>query len=440
VKSLSGCDPFKQLPYYTDEVSNQFSGSHPDPTPLPPHIFAVANQVYQDMLTERRPQCCIISGESGAGKTESCKFIVQHLLHVTKSVENELNLKIEQVNPVLEAFGNAQTVMNNNSSWFGKFLELVFNDDGLVLGANFREYLLEKSRVVFHGKGERNFHIFYLMFAGLSPDEKASLKLSEPKEHRCLVGSGTGLEGAITPAMGERFRVIRDSLQAIGFSKDDEQSLLQAMAGVLHICDVSFSPNGEGSVIINPHKVELVSGLLQVDLQELSSCLVQEVTVTRGEQILRNRTVVQANDCRDALAKALYGRMFGWIVNGVNHHLQAEDADHTTLNTSLKIGVLDIFGFENFEKNSFEQLCINVANEQLQHHFNEHIFRWEQEECAKEGITMETISYCSNWPVVDLFLEVLHYVQLLLGFHYFDTVYVLERQHLLCFSSLDSNL
>ena len=400
---LIAINPFKLLPYYSPKVSREYFLIQSRQS-MPPHIYAVADIVFQDMKTMKHPQCCVISGESGAGKTETSKFLVQHLLANTPCLEPSLNVKIQQASPLLEAFGNAVTVMNDNSSRFGKYFEIIFNGQGSVTGAFFREYLLEKSRIVYQPRRERNFHIFYMMYAGLSAEEKAKFRLSKPSQHRCLTANGMSLEGVFDENKRAEFQEIRDCLQAIGFSKEDEISLLNALAAVLHLCDISFIPEGtnKAAKVKNPDVLETACQLLGVDPSDLGTSLIEDTHVIHGEQTVRQRNVLQAEDCRDALAKALYQRMFGWIVNSINHLLSPiQQLD----NNPMKIGILDIFGFENFERNGFEQMCINLANEQLQYYFNEHVFEYEKNECQKEGVSTAAIRYTSNRPILDLFLE-----------------------------------
>ncbi|KAI6649456.1 Unconventional myosin-XVI [Oopsacas minuta] len=400
---LIAINPFKLLPYYTPKVSKEYF-LLPSRQSMPPHIYAVADIIFQDMKNMKHPQCCVISGESGAGKTETSKFLVQHLLANTPCLEPSLNVKIQQASPLLEAFGNAVTVMNDNSSRFGKYFEIIFNGQGSVTGAFFQEYLLEKSRIVHQPRKERNFHIFYMMYAGLSAEEKARFRLSKPTQHRCLTANGMSLEGVFNEDKRAEFQEVRDCLQAIGFSKDDEISLLNALAAVLHLCDINFIPEGtnKAAKVKNTDVLANACHLLGVDSQELGTSLIEDTHVIHGEQTVRQRNVLQAEDCRDALAKALYQRLFGWIVNSINHLLSPiQQLD----NNPMKIGILDIFGFENFERNGFEQMCINLANEQLQYYFNEHVFEYEKNECQKEGVSTAAIKYTSNRPILDLFLE-----------------------------------
>ncbi|XP_071509587.1 unconventional myosin-XVI-like [Diadema antillarum] len=398
---LVAVNPFKELPIYSRKSSQQYDDLL-DRSSLTPHIFAVADRAFQSLLRERRSQCCIISGESGAGKTESCKYFVQHLLSRANSCENLLNEKIEQVNPLLECFGNARTVMNDNSSRFGKYLQLKFSLAGNVVGAHLSEYLLEKSRVVTHGDGERNFHIFYLLFDGLSAEEKEYYGLQTPMHHRYMRAGASPTQ----PEGGQeaKFQAVRDCLRLIGFSTEDEESLFSVLASILLLGDLNFTcqENSEAAVLTNPEAAEKAGELLHIPGDEIVGAILSETTYTRGESITKYRTPVQASDCRDALTKALYSRLFSWVVNNINQLLEPLEVDPESI---LEIGVLDIFGFENFVKNSFEQLCINLANEQLQQYFNEHIFQNEQEECEQEGITLSRVNFTSNQPVLDVFLE-----------------------------------
>ncbi|XP_033637376.1 unconventional myosin-XVI-like isoform X1 [Asterias rubens] len=397
---LISVNPFKSLPIYSNQVARQYSDLA-DRSSLTPHIFCIADRAYRAMLREGQSQCCIISGESGAGKTESAKYFVKHILMTAQSEESLLNDKIQQVNPLLECFGNAQTEMNDNSSRFGKYLELLFSSDGHVQGASISEYLLEKSRVIAQGERERNFHIFYLMYGGLSDEEKMEYGLSNPESHRYL-NQGHDVRKAVNTASRQKFQSVRDCFRHIGFSKDDEDSVYRTLAAVLHLGDLKFTQSDTDMArLVNQEVLERVSVLLQVSSDELGGAIMSETTYTRGEAITKVRTVEQAEECRDALAKAIYSRLFSWVVNNINQLLQPVEESES----AYEIGVLDIFGFENFNKNSFEQICINLANEQFQNFFNEHVFLKEQDDCEREGIALDKINFTNNKPCLDLFLE-----------------------------------
>ncbi|CAC5360780.1 unnamed protein product [Mytilus coruscus] len=398
---LLAVNPFKELSVYAKQVSTQYHKTG-DLTSLPPHLYSTAEEAYGLMVKDKTSQCCVISGESGAGKSETCKLLVQHLARVTGSEEANLNSKINQVNPLLEAFGNAQTMINDNSSRFAKFIELMFSQQEKLVGAKLTEFLLEKSRVVYQNEGERNFHIFYWMFSGLTPEEFNLFHLHSVNAHR-YVRSRFEMTHLQNQENKEKFWDLKKCLGFIGFSADDIENLLLTLAAVIHIGDITFFPhsNTDAATIANESKIKEVSSMLDVSPEELSSALVAEYTTTRGEQIKKDRTVQQASDCRDALAKAIYSRLFSWIVNGIN---QLVEPTYYSIE-QCNVGILDIFGFENFKVNSFEQICINLANEQMQNFTNEHLFNKEQQDCMLEGIQLVDLTYKNNQSILDTFME-----------------------------------
>ncbi|XP_033760365.1 unconventional myosin-XVI-like isoform X2 [Pecten maximus] len=397
---LIAVNPFQEMSCYSKSISAKY---HKEREKLPPHVYAVAERAHQCLMRDHNAQCCVISGESGAGKTETCKFIVQHLSRIAGSDESSLNSKINQGNAVLEAFGNARTVINTNSSRYAKYIELYFNDLGKIMGAKLSEYLLEKSRVVFQNEGECNYHIFYWMFSGLTPEESTFLKLKSITSHRYMRHKGIDPTSLVNSENHEKFLELKECLKFIGFTQDDLENILLMLSTVLHLGDITFTTGGmnDMAVIVNPAQVELVSELLKVSAEELGSSFVCDYTVTRGEQIRKERTLQQASDCRDALAKSIYSRMFSWIVNGINQMIQPM----VPREDPLLVGILDIFGFENFSRNSFEQVCINLANEQMQNYTNEHIFYKEQQDCLQEGVPLVDFDYKSNQSVLDTFFE-----------------------------------
>ncbi|XP_065679172.1 myosin-IIIb isoform X8 [Hydra vulgaris] len=411
---LIAVNPLKDIPIYGPGASLLYQNGQKDS--LPPHIFMVACSAYQSLIHKHIDQCCVISGESGSGKTVSANFLIQQLAWIGKvggakdKINHSLVKKILQINPLMEAFANAQTVINHNSSRFGKFLELHFTHSGALVGAQLSEYLLEKSRVVSQPRGERNFHMLYYVIAGLDYHNKLDkFELNTLNKHRYLNTDELSLsEYSCTSEMQDKFIQLQQSLEVLGFTAEEIQSLYCIIAGIIHIGDLEFmvddlfSYEGEKAKIVNFKTLETVASLLCVEKNDLSEAMVTYSSVTRGETIIRNNTVEQAFDCRDAMAKALYGRLVSWIVKKVNALLRAEDRTNTV---NTKIGILDIFGFENFAQNSFEQLCINIANEQLQFYFNEHIFVWEQEEYKSEGLKSFDIEFINNKPILDLFLQ-----------------------------------
>lgn len=410
---LIAINPFKDLQIYTEGATLLYKDVQKGS--LPPHIFMVACTTHQAMIHKRRDQCCVISGESGSGKTVSANYLVTQLAAIGKSNGDEgvnINLvkKILQLNPLMEAFGNAQTVINQNSSRFGKFLELHFTDGGTLVGAKLSEYLLEKSRVVSQPRNERNFHILYYLIAGLDFHKKLQdFELNTSGRHRYLNTDELSLAVcACTSEMQVKFTRIQKCFEDLGFSAEEIQSIYCVLASIIHLGDVDFivddadSFEGEKAKVLNTQKLEVVSSLLCVDSAALNESLTTHSSVTRGETITHNNDVAQALDCRDATSKALYGRLFSWIVHKINTLLRAEDTSETL---NRKIGILDIFGFENFSHNSFEQLCINIANEQMQFYYNEYVFVWELEEYAADGVKGINVEFKNNKPILDLFLQ-----------------------------------
>lgn len=402
---LIAVNPFKDLGIYGKNYSDQYK--HIKQSAHPPHIFAVADAAYQALLGRggRQPgnQCILISGESGAGKTESTKLIIKQLVELCRG-NTQLEQQILQVNPLLEAFGNARTNLNDNSSRFGKYIQLKFKQ-GHLSGAKISEYLLEKSRVVRQNPGEQSFHIFYYLFAG---EQTSQLGLGDPSTYRYLTNGGHHVNKQQDFLSRQKADLI-NSMDLVGFTDEEQANVFALIASVLHLGNVEFQVNEDDdstSVTDSNGPVRTAAKLLGIDSAEVEASLTCMVTVTKGEYVKRNYTREQAEDAREAMAKAVYGRVFGWIVNKINCLLASEDLE---LKPSLsEIGILDIFGFEDFGKeggrNSFEQACINLANEQLQFFFNQHIFHMEQEEYKKEGIDWTEINFVDNKPLLDLFL------------------------------------
>ncbi|GCB62679.1 hypothetical protein scyTo_0007268, partial [Scyliorhinus torazame] len=407
---LIALNPFQDLPIYTPEFSKLYHGVKRCSNP--PHIFATADAAYQGMVTCGKDQCIIISGESGAGKTESAHLIVQHLTYLGKANNRVLREKILQVNPLVEAFGNACTAINDNSSRFGKYLEMKFTPTGAVMGAKISEYLLEKSRVIQQPASEKNFHIFYYIYAGLYHQKKLTeYKLAENKPPRYIDNEkDTIMQDILTnSSYREQFEAIQHCFRIIGFTDEEVRSVYRVLAAILNTGNIEFAPIAskhqmDKSEIPDGEPLENTSALLSIGSEEFQEALTSHCVVTRGETIIRSNTVDEASDVRDAMSKALYGRLFSWIVNRINILLQPDKSVCNT-ETGMNVGILDIFGFENFKKNSFEQLCINIANEQIQFYFNQHIFALEQIEYQNEGIDATLVEYQDNRPILDMFLQ-----------------------------------
>uniref|UniRef100_A0A3B3B3T4 non-specific serine/threonine protein kinase n=1 Tax=Oryzias melastigma TaxID=30732 RepID=A0A3B3B3T4_ORYME len=402
---LIAVNPFRTMEMYTPQHTKMYIGAKR--TANPPHIFAVADIAYQSMVSYNTDQCVVISGESGAGKTESAHLLVQQLTVLGKANNRTLQEKILLVNSLVEAFGNACTVINDNSSRFGKYLEMKFTCGGTVVGAKISEYLLEKSRVI-HQAGERNFHIFYYIYAGLADRKKlAHYKLSDSKTpYLCNEHIKLGPDIVSNAFYKEQFDAVEQCFKVIGFTLE-LGSVYSTLAAILNSGDIEFSAvasehQTDKSNITNMPVLENAS-LLRIRSDELQEALTSHCVVARGETIVRPNTVEKAVEVRDAMGKALYGRLFSWIVNRINALLRPDS--QLEAEKGLNIGILDIFGFENFKKNSFEQLCINIANEQIQFYFNQHIFAWEQDEYLNEEVDARMIEYEDNRPLLDLFLQ-----------------------------------
>lgn len=411
---LVAVNPFKKIDgLYSDQMTNRYT-QFGDRSSQPPHLYAVADSAFQSM-SENPPgklanQVCVISGESGAGKTESAKLFMKHIINLSQrlgtggdaaaTASHGLEEQIIQLNPLLEALGNAQTLMNDNSSRFGKFTELRFNQGLTIEGALMYEYLLEKSRVVFQAPGEQNFHIFYLFFAG-NPDE-GKFMVGDPAEHRYINGNDDAIANIQTSKCKDMWTELDDCMKIVGFTDEEKDQIFHLIAGVLHVGDIEIAGEDQAYVVSGDDVLNKACTQLGLEIEGLKAALTTSVNIMRGENVVRAYKDYEAEDCRDAMAKALYGRCFSWIVKRVNMQLGPKGKQKPTDKT---IGILDIFGFECFDKNSFEQLLINLANEQLQWFFNNHIFKMELDEYAKEGIDGSTIAFEDNQPVLDMLLD-----------------------------------
>ncbi|XP_071844777.1 myosin-IIIb-like isoform X2 [Apostichopus japonicus] len=400
---LVAVNPYKDLDLYNKETSERYKGKRRRDNP--PHLFAVADSSYQSLITGntvsgKRNQCIVISGESGAGKTESTKLIIKQLTELCKG-KSQLEQQILQVNPLLEAFGNAQTVMNDNSSRFGKYIQLKFHD-AKVKGAKISEYLLEKSRVIFQNPKEENFHIFYYMFAGLTDELKEDLGLASPEKYRYL-GNGPCKIKTDPNGLLSSYNELINALDLVGFLEEEQEDMFRILAGVLTIGQVEVDTNEKEEAFVRDEDVlKRVADILGLQEHQLKNMLTFATSRASGEFFTRNYSKEQAHNVRDALAKALYGRLFSWIVNKVNQLLAPEE--DLSSSSITEIGILDIFGFENLGMNSFEQVCINLANEQLQNFFNQHIFTLEQAEYQLEGVDWTRVPFVNNQPLLELFM------------------------------------
>eukprot|EP00039_Didymoeca_costata_P028435 m.21052 g.21052 ORF g.21052 m.21052 type:complete len:934 (+) comp7017_c0_seq1:165-2966(+) len=399
-------NPFEWIPgIYTAEKMSEYR-SIGNKNALSPHVFATADIAFTTMVSSGQNQVCVISGESGAGKTEAAKLFVKQLVNVSQGAEFEgLENKLIEVNPVLEAFGNAKTLFNNNSSRFGKYTSVKFNSKGQVKGAEMTEYLLEKSRVVSQADGEQNFHVFYLFFQGMGKNPTYALNAIE--EHRYCCGNDEAIKYVNKGPSGKGFAVEYDELMAcfttVGFSEDQIKDLFQTLSGIIHLGDVEFEGDDEARVVSDAAVMSTLCDQLGIDEYTVELAMTRQVNVIRGEEVERKLKLEQAEDVRDATAKAIYTRAFSWIVKECNQQLMRKEISSLPDDTSM--GILDIFGFENFDHNSLEQLCINLTNEQLQWYFNEFIFAMELKEYEAEGINGKNITYEKNEPLLELLLH-----------------------------------
>ncbi|XP_055966328.1 unconventional myosin-VIIb isoform X1 [Sorex fumeus] len=397
---LMAVNPFQSLPLYTLEQVQLYYNRHMGE--LPPHIFAIADNCYFNMKKNKKDQCCVISGESGAGKTETTKLILQFLATVSGQ-HSWIEQQVLEANPILEAFGNAKTIRNDNSSRFGKYIDIYFNASGVIEGARIEQFLLEKSRVCRQAPDERNYHIFYSMLNGMSAEEKKLLSLGTPSEYHYLtMGNCTSCEGLND---AKEYAHVRSAMKILMFSDSENWDLSKLLAAILHLGNVKFMAavfeNLDASDVMDMPAFAIAMKLLEVQHQDLRDCLVKHSMIVRGEFVIKPLNITQAADRRDAFVKGIYGHLFLWIVKKINSAI-FKPPDKDPKNVQRAIGLLDIFGFENFQKNSFEQLCINFANEHLQQFFVHHVFTMEQEEYLSENITWNYIEYVDNRPTLEL--------------------------------------
>uniref|UniRef100_A0A803U121 Myosin VIIB n=1 Tax=Anolis carolinensis TaxID=28377 RepID=A0A803U121_ANOCA len=397
---LVAMNPYQVLPLYTTEQIRLYCNKRIGE--LPPHVFAIADNCYFNMKRNKRDQCCVISGESGAGKTESTKLILQFLAAISGQ-HSWIEQQILEANPILEAFGNAKTIRNDNSSRFGKYIDIHFNQNGVIEGARIEQFLLEKSRVCRQAPEERNYHIFYCMLMGMNLEQKKMLNLGTASEYTYLtMGECTSCEGRND---AKEYAHIRSAMKILMFADSEHWDISKLLAAILHLGNVEFEAvvydNLDCSAVLDSAHFSIATKLLEVDAGELHNSLTNHSIIIRGESVSMPLSVAQAAGVRDAFVKGIYGLLFLWIVNKINAAIyNPPSPDHK--NTHRSIGLLDIFGFENFNTNSFEQLCINFANEHLQQFFVLHIFKLEQEEYMAEHISWTHIDFTDNSSALEV--------------------------------------
>ncbi|KAG4301526.1 hypothetical protein PCK1_002011 [Pneumocystis canis] len=397
---LVAVNPYKSLPIYTDEYINTYRNSKRSDSK--PHIYAITDLAFHNMLKMRENQSILITGESGAGKTENTKKVIQYLTAVATSQLNKHHLQkleqqILQANYILEAFGNAQTVRNNNSSRFGKFIRIEFNSKGQISSANIDWYLLEKSRVIQQNTSERNYHVFYQLLAGASKELKSwKLFLENSIDDFVFLKKSSKYIDGVDDA--SNFYLLKESFTIMGFSEDEQYSILKLVASILHLGNLKVvSDRSEQAKLLNFEQAERLCHLFGISVSEFTKALLCPKVKAGREWVTNARSSQQVIYSLEALAKSLYERAFGNLVEKINN---AMDRNSTKMHF---IGVLDIAGFEIFEVNSFEQLCINYTNEKLQQFFNHHMFILEQEEYARENIDWKFIDFGHDLqPTIDL--------------------------------------
>ncbi|OVA16401.1 IQ motif [Macleaya cordata] len=397
---LIAVNPFQRLPHlYDTHMMQQYKGATFGE--LSPHLFAVADACYRAMINEHGSQSILVSGESGAGKTETTKMLMRYLAFMGGRSGTEGRTVEQQVlesNPVLEAFGNAKTVKNNNSSRFGKFVEIQFDKRWKISGAAVRTYLLERSRVCQVSDPERNYHCFYMLCAA-PPEDVKKYKLDNPRNFHYL--NQTSCYEVANVDDAREYLETRNAMDIVGISQEEQDAIFRVVAAILHLGNIDFVKGKEvDSSKLKDEKslyhLQTVAELLMCDAKALEDSLTKRVIVTPDGNITKLLDPASAALNRDALAKTVYSRLFDWIVDKINRSIGQDP------NAASLIGVLDIYGFESFKVNSFEQLCINLTNEKLQQHFNQHVFKMEQEEYTKEEINWSYVEFVDNQDVLDL--------------------------------------
>ncbi|XP_023201125.1 unconventional myosin-Ig-like [Xiphophorus maculatus] len=396
-------NPYREMDIYGKDAIDAYRGR--ELYENPPHLYAVSDAAYKAMKRRAKDTCIVISGESGAGKTEASKYIMQYIAAITNpsqraEVESVKNVLLKS-NCVLEAFGNAKTNRNDNSSRFGKYMDINFNFNGDPTGGHINNYLLEKSRVVQQQEGERNFHSFYQLLRGGCEE---TLKLLHLENDAALYTYTR--EGAATATSNNdrsSHKAVMSALEVIGFSKEEITTIYQILAAILLLGNVEFGSEGESVQILGQDTVNHISELTATDPDSVAKGLLFRTVATGGGEVIeKGHTEKDACFGRDAFAKALYERLFGWIVSRINSIIEVKNYNPVLHGKNTVIGVLDIYGFEIFDNNSFEQFCINYCNEKLQQLFIELILQQEQEEYQREGITWQHIDYFNNQIIVDL--------------------------------------
>ncbi|XP_064645972.1 unconventional myosin-Va-like isoform X4 [Lineus longissimus] len=404
---LVALNPYEQLPIYGPEIIQAYSGQ--DMGTMDPHVFAVAEEAFKNMSRFDQNQSIIVSGESGAGKTVSAKYAMRYFAAVGGSeAETNIEKKVLASNPIMEAIGNAKTIRNDNSSRFGKYIEIAFDKTNKIVGANMRTYLLEKSRLTYQAADERNYHIFYQLCASSELPEFEEFRLDHQNNFFYTNQGQSPIVDGVDDA--EELETTREAMSLLGISEKEQMMLFRILTGILYFGNVIFDEkekDGDSSTVPGGEDVDctvqkddtnliIMCDLLGIDCESLRMWLCNRKIATQNEVLIKPLKQSEAINARDALAKHIYSQLFDWIVSHINKSLKS------SIKSDKFIGVLDIYGFETFEVNSFEQFCINYANEKLQQQFNRHVFILEQEEYNREKIEWSFIDFYDNQPCIDL--------------------------------------
>ncbi|KAM9458988.1 unconventional myosin-IXb-like isoform 1-T1 [Salvelinus alpinus] len=397
---LVAINPFKFLPIYNPKYVKMYNNQPLGK--LSPHIFAVADVAYHTMLKKQENQCVVISGESGSGKTQSANFLIHCLTALSqKGYSSGVERTILGAGPVLEAFGNAKTAQNNHSSRFGKFIQVNYLENGVVRGAVVENYFLEKCRLVFRDRSERNYHVFYYLLVGASKEEQREFSLLHPEDYAYLQQEDFNLDDA--EDLRCEFKRLHQAMEMVGFLVPTKKQIFSVLSAILYLGNVTYSQSedGEGLEAGPADVLSTLSDLLKVKQELLVEALTKRKQMTANNIVVLHYTLEEAVTARDSMAKSLYSSLFDWIILHINHALlNRRDMEEAV--SCLSIGILDIFGFEDFQTNSFEQFCINYANEKVHYYFHQHVFTLEQEEYQAEGISWSPVDYKDNLGCIHL--------------------------------------
>lgn len=389
---LVSVNPFKMLPIYSPAIMADYRAKLKAMEKMSPHVYALADCAFKQLSVNNKNQSVIISGESGAGKTEATKLVLQYMAEMSGQ-SSEVEQQLLQANPIVEAFGNAKTVRNNNSSRFGKWVEVSFTPKLHIGGAQIINYLLEQSRIVEPGKGERNYHIFYQLCIGATNDQREAWKIGDVDSFRVCVGGECTVVDSIDDE--SEYKDLIQAMHVLKFSTQEQNDLLRTTAAVMHVGNIEFD-GADKAKVTNMDVLNTAAVLLGVPADKLSTALVSQSKAMGKERVLTFLGKVQSEGNRDALCKAIYSNQFDWLIKRLNTTM------YKKIDNSKQAGVLDIFGFEIFDVNRFEQFCINFANEKMQQHFNEHIFSMEQAEYKNDHIDVAHVEFVDNQLCLDM--------------------------------------